>query len=140
MINFKPYHNNVLVKEEKEEERFYGNILVPDLGKEKAMYGKVLATGTGFITSTGQLIPNQAKVGDVVAFSPFSGTKITYKGEEYFVFKDIDLLGCVNEEKKEEKEVLPKPAPFSEQLPGLLKDTMIHMNGDDVMGLKNHFE
>jgi chaperonin GroES len=73
----------------------YGNIVVPDLGKEKPLMGEVIAVGPGIHTVTGNFIPTEIKIGEVVVFPAFGGTKMTIDGEEFIVMKEQDLLATL---------------------------------------------
>jgi len=92
-----PKHNNVLIKQIEESEKMYGSIIVPDTGKEKPLMGEVIAVGPGIRTITGVWVDNETKVGEIVAFPAFGGQKMTVKGEEFFIYKDTDILAQIEE-------------------------------------------
>ena len=87
----------VIVKPIEYEESTFGNIIVPDLGKEKNETGKVIAVGPGKRTITGELIPTNLKVGDVVVLPTMGFTKLPYDGEEYYVGPENQVLAKINE-------------------------------------------
>jgi chaperonin GroES len=84
-----------VIKQQDETETMYGNIVVPDLGKEKPLMGEVIAVGPGIHTVTGNFIPTEIKIGEVVVFPAFGGTKMTIDGEEFVVMKEQDLLATL---------------------------------------------
>jgi chaperonin GroES len=91
-----PLHNHVVIKQQDETDTMYGNIIVPDMGKEKPLMGEVVAVGPGIHSITGQtFIHTQIKVGEIVVFPAFGGTKMTVEGEEYVVMKEQDLLAVL---------------------------------------------
>lgn len=94
-MTIKPLHNHVVIKQQDETETMYGNIVVPDMGKEKPLMGEVVATGPGMYSVTGTFIENKIKVGEIVVFPAFGGTKMTVGGEEYVVMKESDLLAIL---------------------------------------------
>lgn len=98
-MKFKPLYNNVVIKPIDSEEQQHGNIVVPDMGKEKASQATVVAIGPGWTTLNGVRIMSDLKIGDTVFYSAMGGQRINYQGEEYFVFKDTDLLTIIEEEK-----------------------------------------
>ena len=97
-MKIKPLHNHIVIKQQDETEMMYGNIVVPDLGKEKPLMGEVIAVGPGVHTVTGNFIPTEIKIGEVVVFPAFGGTKMTIDGEEFVVMKEQDLLATLEKE------------------------------------------
>jgi chaperonin GroES len=98
-MKIKPLHNHVVIKQQDETETMYGNIVVPDLGKEKPLMGEVVAVGEGIWAITGErFIYTEVKVGEIVVFPAFGGTKMTVEGEEYVVMKEQDLLAILEKE------------------------------------------
>lgn len=91
-------HNHIVIKQQDETETMYGNIVVPDMGKEKPLMGEVIAVGPGFYTVTGTWIDTFIRIGEVVVFPSFGGTKMTIDGEEYIVMKENDLLAVLEKE------------------------------------------
>jgi chaperonin GroES len=94
-MKIKPLHNHVVIKQQDETETMYGNIVVPDMGKEKPLMGEVVAIGPGIYTITGNWIDTSIRVGELVVFPAFGGTKMTVEGEEYVVMKENDLLAIL---------------------------------------------
>ena len=88
----------IIVKPVENEETLYGNIIVPDMGKEKNEYGEVIAVGTGRYTITGDFIPMQLKVGDLVVLPTQGFTKLPFDGEEYYVGPENQVLAKVIKE------------------------------------------
>ena len=86
----------VIVKPIEAEESTYGNIIVPDLGNEKNEMGTVVAVGPGKSTIADAFIPTTLKVGDVVVLPTMGFTKLPYKGEEYYVGPENQILAKVN--------------------------------------------
>ena len=86
----------VIVKPIEVEETTYGNIIVPDIGKETNETGEVVAIGPGKHTISGELIPTQLKVGDVVVLPTMGFTKLPYDGEEYYVGPENQVLAKIN--------------------------------------------
>lgn len=91
----KPLHNNVVVQQLPEEEQRYGNIIISDQTKEGERKGKVICVGPGSWTMTGAFIPMTVKEGDLVSYPTFGGQKLTIDNEEYFIFKEQDLLAII---------------------------------------------
>jgi chaperonin GroES len=94
-MKIKPLHNHIVIKQQDETETMYGNIVVPDMGKEKPLMGEVIAVGPGIYSVTGTWLETQVKVGEVVVFPAFGGTKMNIGDDEYVVMKENDLLAIL---------------------------------------------
>ena len=86
----------VIVKPIEVEETTYGNIIVPDIGKETNETGEVIAIGPGKHTISGELLPPQLKIGDIVVLPTMGFTKLPYDGEEYYVGPENQILARIN--------------------------------------------
>ncbi len=83
----KPLKERVVVKYSNEEiEKTAGGIYVPDVAKEKPQKGTVEAIGSEV---------KELKVGDVVLFEKYSGSKIKLDDVEYLIIKEEDILGII---------------------------------------------
>jgi len=94
-MKFKPLRDRVLVQFSSEEEKTAGGLYIPDAAKEKPQKGKVIAVGSGKETDDGKRQPMEIKVGDVVLFDKYSGSKIKMDDDEYLIIKEEDILGIV---------------------------------------------
>jgi chaperonin GroES len=94
-MKFKPLKDRLLVKYSDEPEKSSGGLYIPDSAKEKPQKGEVIAAGPGRITDDGKLQKIDIKVGDVVLFEKYSGSKIQLDNEEYLIIKEDDVLGIV---------------------------------------------
>ena len=94
-MNFRPFHDRVLVESLESEEKTAGGIIIPDTAKEKPQEGKVIAVGPGAKTEDGKIIPMDVKVGDRVLFGKWSGTEVKVNGKEYSIMKESDIMGVV---------------------------------------------
>jgi chaperonin GroES len=93
--------NAVIVKPIEAEESTYGSIIVPDLGNEKNQTGEVISVGPGQSTLMGTFIPTISKVGDIVVLPTQGFTKLPYKGDEYYVGPENQILAKINQNEKE---------------------------------------
>jgi len=94
-MKFRPLKDRLLVKYSDEPEKSSGGLYIPDSAKEKPQKGEVIAAGPGRITDDGKLQKMDVKVGDVVLFEKYSGSKINIDNEEYLIIKEDDVLGIV---------------------------------------------
>lgn len=93
-MKFKPLKDRVLVKYSDEPEKSSGGLFIPDTAKEKPQKGEVMAVGPGK-TDNGKTLPMDVKVGDVVLFEKYSGSKINIEDQEYLIIREDDILGIV---------------------------------------------
>jgi len=94
-MKFKPLRDRVLVKYSEEAERTASGLYIPDTAKEKPQKGEIVAVGSGKVTDDGKLQPISVKVGDIVLFDKYSGSKVTMDDVEYLIIKEEDILGIV---------------------------------------------
>jgi len=93
-MKFKPLKDRVLVKYSDEPDKSSGGLYIPDTAKEKPQKGEVMAVGPGK-SDNGKTIPMDVKVGDVVLFEKYSGSKINIEEQEYLIIREDDILGIV---------------------------------------------
>ena len=92
-MNLKPLDDRIVVKPNEAEQTTASGLVIPDTAKEKPQQGEVLAVGPGRRTETsGELIPVDVKVGDLVVYSKYGGTEITVDGEELLILTSRDVL------------------------------------------------
>ena len=85
MKKIQPVNDYVLIKlEEESEEKTSGGIIIPDTAKEKPKEGEVVGIAAG--------ASEQISIGDRVIYKEYSGTQITYEGEEYLLVPASDIL------------------------------------------------
>ena len=94
-MKFRPLKDRLLVKYSDEPEKSSGGLYIPDSAKEKPQRGEIIAAGPGRITDDGKLQKMDIKIGDVVLFEKYSGSKINLDNEEYLIIKEDDILGIV---------------------------------------------
>ncbi len=94
-MNLKPLKDRVVVKYSDEPEKSAGGLYIPDTAKEKPQRGEIVAVGSGKITDDGKVQPMEVKIGDVVLFEKYSGSKINIDDTEYLIIKEDDILGIV---------------------------------------------
>ena len=94
-MNLKPLKDRVVVKYSEEPEKSAGGIYIPDTAKEKPQRGEIVAVGSGKITDDGKVQKMEVKVGDIVLFEKYSGSKINIDDTEYLIIREDDILGIV---------------------------------------------
>jgi chaperonin GroES len=85
-VQFRPLKERVFVSYTEELDKTSGGLYIPDAAKEKPQRGTIEAIGTEV---------KNVKVGDVVLFDKYSGSKINLEGQEYLILKEEDILGVI---------------------------------------------
>ena len=94
-MNLKPLHDRIVVKPAEPEEVTKGGIILPDTAKEKPMQGEVIAVGSGKLTDDGKTVPMELKVGDKILYGKYSGTEVTFDGQEYLIMRESDVYAIL---------------------------------------------
>ncbi|MGE0082482.1 MAG: co-chaperone GroES [Thiohalomonadaceae bacterium] len=94
-MNIRPLHDRVIVRRLEEERTTAAGIVIPDTATEKPNRGKVIAVGKGKTNDKGEVRPMEVKVGDVVLFGQYAGTKVKVDGEELLVMSEDDLMAVL---------------------------------------------
>jgi chaperonin GroES len=95
-MNLQPLEDRIVVRAQEAEETTTSGLVIPDTAKEKPQQGEVLAVGAGRRSEqTGELIPVDVSVGDVVVYSKYGGTEITVDGEDLLILTGRDVLAKV---------------------------------------------
>jgi chaperonin GroES len=95
-MNLQPLEDRIVVRAQEAEETTTSGLVIPDTAKEKPQQGEVLAVGPGRRSDqTGDLIPVDVAVGDVVVYSKYGGTEITVDGEDLLILTSRDVLAKV---------------------------------------------
>ncbi len=89
-IGIKPLGARVVIKKMDAEEKTEAGLLLSAAAKEKPQQAEVLAVGPGTKDE-----PMELKVGDVVIFSRYGGNELKYKGQEYTIINQKDILAVV---------------------------------------------
>ena len=100
-MSLQPLEDRIIVKPGEAEETTISGLVIPDTAKEKPQQGEVLAVGPGRRSDqTGDIIPVDVKVGDVVVYSKYGGTEITDGGDDLLILNARDVLAVVVADKK----------------------------------------
>lgn len=86
-VSFKPLGDRVFVKFMEEMEKTAGGIYIPDAAKEKPQRGSVEAVGKDV---------EEVKVGDVILFDKYAGSKINIDNQDYLIVKEDEILGIIS--------------------------------------------
>ncbi len=85
-LKFRPLKERIFVSYAEEDDKTAGGIYLPETAKEKPQKGKIEAIGSEV---------KDAKVGDMVLFEKYAGSKINIEGTDYLILKEEDVLGIL---------------------------------------------
>ena len=89
-VNIKPLADRVLIEPALAEEKTAGGIIIPDTAKEKPQKGTIVAVGPG--TAAQKMT---VKVGNAVLYGKYSGTEISFEGNDYLIMKESDIYAII---------------------------------------------
>ena len=92
----KPYHDNIIIKQDDPESITKSGIIIPDTAKEPPQQAEVISVGKGKMNDDGSREPMEIQVGDKVLFSKHLGIPFEDNGEVYLRMKASDILGIVD--------------------------------------------
>ncbi|XP_060732060.1 10 kDa heat shock protein, mitochondrial [Tachysurus vachellii] len=90
---FLPMFDRVLVERLAAETVTKGGIMIPEKSQGKVLQATVVAVGPGATNKTGAVTPVSVKVGERVLLPEYGGTKVVLDDQDYFLFRDADILG-----------------------------------------------
>lgn len=89
-----PLDDRLLVEIVEEPKVSPGGIILIDSSEQpENLHGIVLSIGRGHQNKKGKIRPIEAKKGDKIIFSKYSGDKITKDGVNFVVIRESDVLG-----------------------------------------------
>jgi chaperonin GroES len=95
-MKLQPLEDRIVVRSGEPEETTVSGLVIPDTAKEKPQQGEVLAVGPGRRAEhSGELIPLDIAVGDVVVYSKYGGTEIAVDGEDLLILTSRDVLAKI---------------------------------------------
>ena len=94
-MKLQPLSDRVVVKPQEAEEKTASGIILPDTAKEKPQAGKIVAVGKGKVSDSGSLIKMDVKVNDKVLYGKYSGTEISFEGDDLLIMRESDILAIL---------------------------------------------
>lgn len=89
-LNIRPLGSRVVIQAQEAETKTKSGIYIPDSAKEKPLRGEVVAVGNGTKDEAMEL-----KVGDVVLYGKYAGTKVEFDGTEYLIMNQSDVMAII---------------------------------------------
>ena len=95
-MKFKPLGDRVVIEvSDLVEKQTAGGLYIPDTISTKNNRGKVLAVGNGARNKSGEVVPLEIVVGDMVIFGEYSGSTIEMDGQKFIVMRENEILAVV---------------------------------------------
>lgn len=69
--------------------------MLPESAVAKVNEATVVAVGPGKYSTAGTVVPMAVQVGDTVLLPEYGGSQLTLDKEDYFVFRDEDIIGIM---------------------------------------------
>ncbi len=92
-MSLQPLEDRIVVRSSEAESTTASGLVIPDTAQEKPQQGEVIAVGPGRRSEqTGEIIPVDVSVGDIVVYSKYGGTEITVEGEDLLILNARDVL------------------------------------------------
>lgn len=99
----KMFGDRLLLKPEKPEVKRKSGIVIPDDSQERPQEAKVLLVGRGKLLDSGEIMPIEAKIGDVVVYSSCGAFVVRYGEVEYLIISERDVLARSANKREENK-------------------------------------
>jgi chaperonin GroES len=87
-----PLGDRVLIKPLAAEEKSAGGIILPEKAQEKPREGEVIEVGPGKLNDKGERKTLTVKKGDVVVYSEYGGTEVSFEGTDYLLIDEGSIL------------------------------------------------
>jgi chaperonin GroES len=95
-MKLQPLEDRIVVRSSEPEETTVSGLVIPDTAKEKPQQGEVLAVGPGRRSEhSGEIIPVDVAVGDVIVYSKYGGTEINIDGDDLLILTSRDVLAKI---------------------------------------------
>lgn len=94
-MKLRPLGARIVVIQDDKEIVTPGGIALPQQRKVDTIRGKVVAVGSGDLTQTGEKIPVDIQVGDIVVFPVMASIDTEWDGEQAKIVREADTLGVV---------------------------------------------
>ena len=91
-IKLVPLGERVVVKRAAAEDTTAGGIVLPESAKDKPQRGEVVAVGEGYTKGDGTKVALTVKEGDIVLYGKYAGQELNYKGQDYLIMREDDIL------------------------------------------------
>lgn len=91
----KPLGDRVIIELVEQEETTASGIVLPDSAQEKPQEGKVVAVGSGRVSDNGEKLALEVAEGNRIIFAKYAGTEVEYKGTEYLILREDDILAII---------------------------------------------
>lgn len=112
---FQPLRDRIIVKPHEAEVITESGLIIPDVAQQMPGRGEVVACGPGTVEN-----PMEAMVGDIILYSKYAGTEVTYENQKYLFLREDEILTTLSKEEAaktiaENNRVLARKLELEEQ-------------------------
>lgn len=97
MSSIRPLGDRVIVERDEAETQTPSGLYIPEDKQDRPQRGTVQAVGEGLLDNNGKLHELRVKAGDRVVFSKYAGNEIEIGDEKFFILKEGDIFGVIEE-------------------------------------------
>lgn len=95
-MSLRPLRDFIVVSISKKEEKTPSGLLfTPATVDEKVVTGTVVATGSGYLTDSGTVVPLEVSVGDTIVFNKQMSVEIKQGSESFLLLREEHILSVV---------------------------------------------
>jgi chaperonin GroES len=95
-MSLKPLRDFIVVSVGKADEKTPSGLLFKPLTvDEKVVTGTVLATGSGYLTDSGTVVPLEVAAGNTVLFNKQMAVEVKHQGETVYLLREEHILSVV---------------------------------------------
>jgi chaperonin GroES len=97
MSELKAVFDFIIIEPIKDKEERRGAIVVADMGQERPLKGKIISVGPGRYSFTGEILPTQLKVGEIVIIPKIGPIIIEHNGVQYYSCQEAIVQAVITE-------------------------------------------
>ncbi len=97
--NIRPLGDRVPIKKLDPETTSKGGTIIPASAEDRelAWRAEIIAVGPGRVLENGKLVEPRVKKGETIVVGKYMGTNIKIDGVDYYVVREDDLLGVIED-------------------------------------------
>ena len=94
-MKLRPLGDRLVVTIQEEQETTPTGLMLPDTAKETPQRGEVIAVGNGRYNDSGERIPMDVQVGDVILYAKYGGSELKVEGMKLLILQESDVLAVI---------------------------------------------
>ena len=94
-MSLHPLRDFIVVSVPKQTEEKVGLLYKPSTVEEKIVTGTIVATGSGYLTDGGTIVPLEVKAGDKILFNKQMSVEVKHNDETVYLLREEHVLSVV---------------------------------------------